>query len=103
MGRILKIEKEEVMNWSLRRLLHAPMARISLALAALGMALAACGGPGAATADKIKVGAVIPLTGRYAAGGEQIRNGYQLAVDAINDAGGVTVNGTKIPIELTIL
>jgi branched-chain amino acid transport system substrate-binding protein len=91
------------MNWSLRRLLHAPAARISLALVALGMVLAACGGSGATTADKIKVGAVVPLTGRYAAGGEQIKNGYELAVEAINNAGGVSVNGTKIPIELTIL
>jgi len=54
-------------------------------------------------AGAIKVGAVIPLTGRYAAGGEQIRNGYELAVEDINNSGGVDVNGTKVPIELKIL
>jgi len=51
----------------------------------------------------IKIGAVIPLTGRYAAGGSQIQQGYELAVNDINAAGGVDVGGTKIPLELIIL
>jgi branched-chain amino acid transport system substrate-binding protein len=88
---------------STMRLRYAMLVRLILVLAALGMALAACGAPGAGTADKIRFGAVVPLTGRYAAGGEQIKNGYELAVETINNAGGVSVNGTKIPIELTIL
>ena len=33
-----------------------------------------------------QVGAVVPITGRYAAGGEQIKNGYELAVEDINTA-----------------
>jgi branched-chain amino acid transport system substrate-binding protein len=53
--------------------------------------------------DKISIGAVVPLTGRYAAGGAQIKNGYELAIEAINKAGGVEVQGKKIPLELTIL
>jgi len=51
----------------------------------------------------IKVGAVIPLTGRYAAGGGQIKNGYELAVNDINAAGGVDIGGTKVPLELIVL
>ena len=51
----------------------------------------------------IKIGAVIPMTGRYAPGGAQIKNGYELAVEDINSAGGVDVDGTKIPLELIIL
>ena len=51
----------------------------------------------------IKVGVVVPLTGRYAAGGDQVRNGYVLAMEDINAAGGVEVQGTKIPLELVIL
>lgn len=51
----------------------------------------------------IKVGVVVPLTGRYAAGGDQVRNGYVLAVEDINAAGGVEVMGTSIPLELVIL
>jgi len=53
--------------------------------------------------DTIKVGAVIPLTGRYAAGGNQIKQGYELAVNDINAAGGVDIGGTKVPLELIVL
>src|SRR5437667_12780572 len=41
-------------------------------------------------AETIKVGAVVPLTGRYGGGGAQVRAGYELAVEAVNAAGGVT-------------
>ena len=53
--------------------------------------------------DTIKVGVVVPLTGRYAAGGDQVRNGYLLAVEDINAAGGVEIGGQKVPLELVIL
>jgi ABC-type branched-subunit amino acid transport system substrate-binding protein len=39
----------------------------------------------------IKVGSVIALTGRMAAGGKDVKAGYDLAVKHINDAGGVMV------------
>lgn len=47
----------------------------------------------------------MPITGRYAAGGEQIKNGYELAVEDINTAGGVTIRdlGVKVPLELRLL
>lgn len=51
----------------------------------------------------IKVGAVVPLTGRYAALGAQVRAGYEIAVQQLNTAGGVLVGGKKLPIELTLL
>jgi branched-chain amino acid transport system substrate-binding protein len=53
----------------------------------------------------IEIGASIPLTGRYAGGGAQVERGYKLAVEAINEAGGVMVEefGRQIPINLTIL
>jgi branched-chain amino acid transport system substrate-binding protein len=75
---------------------------VLLAIMCVALALAACGAPGAGSGT-IEIGAVVPLTGRYAAGGEQIKNGYELAVDAINSAGGVTVGGTKMQLKLTIL
>ena len=53
--------------------------------------------------ESILVGAVIPLTGRYAGGGAQVQRGYELGVAAVNDAGGVTVGDTQLPIELVIL
>jgi branched-chain amino acid transport system substrate-binding protein len=59
-------------------------------------------GPAPAT---IKIGAVVPLTGRYGALGDQVKSGYELAVDDINKAGGVQVKelDRKIPLELKLL
>jgi branched-chain amino acid transport system substrate-binding protein len=56
-----------------------------------------------ALAQTLKLGAVVPLTGRYGAGGAQVRAGYEIAVEHINAAGGVTVGGKKMPLELVLL
>ncbi|HLH21119.1 MAG TPA: amino acid ABC transporter substrate-binding protein [Chloroflexota bacterium] len=60
-------------------------------------------GQQAASGEPIKIGAVVPLTGRYASLGGQIRPGYEFAVDDINAAGGVDVGGVRRPLELKIL
>src|SRR5947199_317072 len=70
---------------------------VLLALAALGLT------PIPAFAQTVKVGAVVPLTGRYGAGGAQVRAGYEIAVEHINAAGGVSVGGKKQPLELVLL
>jgi branched-chain amino acid transport system substrate-binding protein len=54
-------------------------------------------------AQSVKVGAVVPLTGRYAALGGQVKTGYEIGVQQINAAGGVTVGGKKLQIELILL
>jgi branched-chain amino acid transport system substrate-binding protein len=54
-------------------------------------------------AGTIPIGAVVPLTGRYAAGGALVKNGYELAVEDINKAGGIDVGGKKYTLELTVL
>src|SRR6266567_1187378 len=79
------------------------MTRRPWKLLSLGVLAALVGGPGLAAAQPVKVGAVVPLTGRYGAGGAQVRAGYEIAVELINAAGGVTVGGKKMPIEITIL
>jgi branched-chain amino acid transport system substrate-binding protein len=56
-----------------------------------------------AWAQAIKVGAVVPLTGRYGGGGAQVRAGYEIAVEHVNAAGGVTVGGKKMPLGLILL
>ena len=106
------------MNKGINTLLRSTAVHLILALTVLSLIVAACApsaapsapaapaataAPAAQLPASIKVGAVIPLTGRYAAGGEQIKNGYELAVDAINKAGGVDVGGTKIPLQLITL
>ena len=81
------------------------MLRLSAAPAvALGLlAGAACGG--AQSADEILLGATLPLTGKESRAGLMFRNGYMLAVDEINAAGGVMLEsaGKKLPIRLEIL
>lgn len=56
-----------------------------------------------AMAQTVKVGAVVPLTGRYAALGAQVRAGYEIGLEQINAAGGVTVGGKKLRLELVML
>ncbi|RPI21408.1 MAG: hypothetical protein EHM70_25160, partial [Chloroflexota bacterium] len=70
-------------------MLPVRMASIYLMLAMLLSACAPGAIPqtGAQLPDSIEIGAVVPLTGRYGAGGEQVKNGYELAVDDINKAG----------------
>lgn len=53
----------------------------------------------------IKIGAVVPLTGRFGSGGAQVKAGYEFAVEDINRSGGVLVKefGKKIPFELVLL
>jgi branched-chain amino acid transport system substrate-binding protein len=71
--------------------------RTLLTLAVLGVC------PLPAWADSVKVGAVVPLTGRYGAGGAQVRAGYEIAVEHLNAAGGVTVGGKKTLLDLVLL
>ena len=68
-----------------------------LALALLGTS------PVAAWGQSLKMGAVVPLTGRYGAGGAQIRAGYEFAVEHLNATGGVLVGGVNMPVELVLL
>ncbi len=77
-----------------------------LGVVLVGAGLTAAVVPTAAQAPPtIKVGAVVPLTGRYAAGGAQVRAGYEFAVEDVNRAGGVMVRevGRRIPLELVLL
>ncbi|GIF63644.1 amino acid ABC transporter substrate-binding protein [Asanoa ishikariensis] len=76
---------------------------LSLALA-LPLALAACGGSapagttnggGGQSGGTIKIGSLHPLSGSSAADGQQMDNGAKLAVEAINDAGGIKSQGGK--------
>ncbi|TLZ82133.1 MAG: ABC transporter substrate-binding protein, partial [Methanobacteriota archaeon] len=41
-------------------------------------------GSAGAPATAVRLGAVIPLTGRFGGGGAQVRTGYEFAVEDIN-------------------
>jgi len=50
--------------------------------------------------DKIILGAAVSLTGKYSTNGEHTRNGYNMAVERINEMGGVKVNGKSYKFEI---
>ena len=60
-------------------------------------------GSAGAPATAVRLGAVIPLTGRFGGGGAQVKTGYEFAVEDINARGGVRVGDQRLPLELTIL
>lgn len=66
----------------------------------LSLMLSACGGAG--QASTIKVGVVAELTGDIPAVGASCKNASEMAVQQINDAGGLDVGGTKYKVELFI-
>lgn len=78
-------------------------------LLALGGAFSAAvlgsGYAAAAEVQSIKLGAVIALTGRMAAGGKDVKAGYEFAIKHVNADGGVYVKelGKKLPLELVVL
>jgi len=67
-----------------------------------GLALAACGGGdgggsgGSASDEPIKIGVVVPLSGTFAAEGQEVRRGYEMAIE---QAGG-EVAGRKVELVL---
>ncbi|HLW61377.1 MAG TPA: amino acid ABC transporter substrate-binding protein [bacterium] len=67
---------------------------------ALFLSLVTTGQP---AVSEIKIGAVLPLTGPFVASGTYFRQGYGMAVDEVNQAGGLDVGGAKYRIALTIL
>lgn len=69
----------------------------------LGAAVVLLGSSFEAFSQTVKVGAVVPLTGRYASLGAQVRAGYEIAVEHINAEGGVSVAGKKTRLELIML
>jgi len=97
--------------------------RFFVVLAAIALILAACQGQGtpsasedpaseapgseapesaAPTGDPIRIGAAMALTGDFSPDTTLVRDGYEFAVDTINAAGGVSVDGEMRPIELVI-
>jgi len=67
----------------------------------LSMLLSACGG-GGGQATTIKVGVVAELTGDIPAVGASCKNAAEMAVQEVNDAGGLEVGGKKYKVELFV-
>ncbi|HET9623790.1 MAG TPA: ABC transporter substrate-binding protein, partial [Kofleriaceae bacterium] len=58
--------------------------------------------PGAQNRNEILIGATLPLTGGEARIGGFFQEGYRLAFDEVNQAGGLEVGGKKRPVELRL-
>ncbi|HWG80414.1 MAG TPA: amino acid ABC transporter substrate-binding protein [Stellaceae bacterium] len=73
--------------------------------ATFGVMAALLAMPGIASAQQktITLGAAVQLTGSLANTGRYYRDAYQLAVDKINEKGGVTVAGQKYKLALDLL
>lgn len=54
------------------------------------------------SADEIVIGASLPLSGTLAGFGMYQKWGYETAVNDLNKAGGITVDGKKMPVRLVI-
>src|SRR5271165_1158532 len=57
---------------------------------------------GARASDEIVIGASVPLSGPLAGFGSYEQWGYKRAVDEVNRAGGITVDGKKKMVKLII-
>jgi branched-chain amino acid transport system substrate-binding protein len=73
---------------------------LAIAVPALALLLPAWGGQ-EKVADEIRIGVVMPITGREAKPGQYQREGIELAIKQINDGGGIFVKsrGKKLPIK----
>ncbi|MGB3020900.1 MAG: hypothetical protein WBB50_02115, partial [Methyloceanibacter sp.] len=49
----------------------------------------------AAAGDVITLGAAISQTGKYALNGANTKNGYDLAIKAVNEKGGIEIGGKR--------
>jgi branched-chain amino acid transport system substrate-binding protein len=80
-------------------LVKHPLFTVATALggfAAIALTLPAAAQQG----DVLTLGAAVSLTGKYASSGQDTKDGYDIAVKKINDAGGVTVAGKKYKLEV---
>jgi branched-chain amino acid transport system substrate-binding protein len=76
---------------------------VALVIALLWLAAGFPLAHGAGAPAAVPLGAVIPLTGRYASGGAQVKTGYEFAVEDINSRGGVRLGSQRLPLALTVL
>jgi branched-chain amino acid transport system substrate-binding protein len=56
----------------------------------------------AVSGEPLRVGAAMALTGDFSPDTELVRDGYEFAVNLINEAGGINVGGEMRPIELIV-
>jgi branched-chain amino acid transport system substrate-binding protein len=83
----------------MRSTLFKVVATAAAALLAAGVT--ACGG-GPGGDGTVKIGAILPLTGSFSTYGGPLRQAAELAVERVNAAGGIVVDGTAHQVELAV-
>ncbi|MGF7143726.1 branched-chain amino acid transport system substrate-binding protein [Anaerotaenia torta] len=69
----------------------------------LSLTAASLAGCGPAAGDKFIIGGIGPISGDAASYGTSVKQGAEIAVEEINKAGGVTVGGKKLTLELNFM
>jgi branched-chain amino acid transport system substrate-binding protein len=72
-------------------------------LSAILLTCAGLTGPAWAADAVVKIGAVLPVTGKESKIGGAYKQATEFAVKEVNDAGGLDIGGKKMKIELTLL
>lgn len=84
----------------MRSTLFKVVATAAAALLAAGVT--ACGGGGPGGDGTVKIGAILPLTGSFSTYGGPLRQAAELAVERVNAAGGIVVDGKAHQVELAV-
>jgi branched-chain amino acid transport system substrate-binding protein len=71
-----------------------------LAATAAGLCLAGNAASAKVEGDTIVLGAAVSVTGKYSTNGKHTMNGYNLAIETINEAGGVEVAGKTYKLDI---
>lgn len=74
---------------------------LAVAIAAAAAALFAGGGCGGDD-GAVRLGAALPLSGRHANVGGFYRDGYEIAIEEANEAGGIVIGGEARPVQLIV-
>src|SRR5699024_66964 len=91
-----------IMEESRMRKFNTKLPSLAVAMVALMVAVAMPMGAWAAADDTgtITLGAVVSLTGDYSTNGKLTRDGYNIAVERINDDGGIQVGDTTYKLKI---
>lgn len=84
------------------------LAGLTALVVATALAVSGCAPIGAddgesGSDEPIRIGATIPLSGVLAGFGSFLKWGYEHAVEEVNAAGGIEIDGVKRPVELTLV
>lgn len=78
----------------------AKLKPLALAATAAGLCLAGTAASAKVEGDTIVLGAAVSVTGKYSTNGKHTMDGYNLAIETINAAGGVEVGGKSYKLDI---